>query len=297
MFSLPFGGRGQGLMEDEPIPLAKIKVRDFDLFLSVLYPAEFGLFAASTVDEWTAILDLAAKWNFKSIKALAIRQLSPIASSIDKIVLGRKHDIHEWLGDAYRDVCVRPDPLTYEEGMRLGMGDVIDISAIRHDYGLGVMLRSSFSLSGELQRRFGIDVETRPPIHDVPKAEKEVSEPQELKYAEDKVKEPEGQKDSPFPNDAKTPIKEVAYNPFLSTWGTSDEMKRPEEPAYLMYKDDDLGPNGKPLTKARLKRKKQHQEKEAKEKANRDLERELEEEANLMQESGNGPYEQCEFRD
>jgi hypothetical protein len=54
-----------------------------------------------------------------------------IASPIDKIVLGRKHDIEEWLGDAYEAVCVRDEPLTLEDGMRLGMEDVIKISATR----------------------------------------------------------------------------------------------------------------------------------------------------------------------
>lgn len=87
--------------------------------------------AATTVAEWTAILDLAANWNFKSIKALAIKNLTPIASPIDKIVLGRKHGIEEWLGDAYEAVCVRDEPLTLEDGMRLGMEDVIKISATR----------------------------------------------------------------------------------------------------------------------------------------------------------------------
>jgi hypothetical protein len=38
MFSLPFGGRGQGMTDDEPIALPKVKANDFDLFLSVLYP-------------------------------------------------------------------------------------------------------------------------------------------------------------------------------------------------------------------------------------------------------------------
>lgn len=86
---------------------------------------------ASTVAEWTAILDLAANWNFKSIKALAIKKLACIASPIDKIVLGRKYDIEAWLGDAYEAVCIRDEPLTLEEGNRLGMEDVINISATR----------------------------------------------------------------------------------------------------------------------------------------------------------------------
>ncbi|KIM86027.1 hypothetical protein PILCRDRAFT_816574 [Piloderma croceum F 1598] len=171
MFSLPFGGRGEGLTDDEPIVFNKIKARDFDLFLSILYPAEFGLYAATTVDEWTAILDLAAKWNFRSIKTLAIKQLTPIASPIDKIVWGRKHQINEWLGGAYQSICARADPLTYEEGMRLGMEDVIKISAIRHDNGSRTRGRplpwtGPWLSNEELQKHFGLDIGVLPPSLD-----------------------------------------------------------------------------------------------------------------------------------
>jgi hypothetical protein len=83
------------------------------------------------VDEWTSILDLAAKWKFQSIKALALKQLLPIISPIDKLVLGRRHGITGWLPDAYSAICGRKDALTLEEGLRLGMEDVIKISALR----------------------------------------------------------------------------------------------------------------------------------------------------------------------
>jgi hypothetical protein len=259
---------------------------------------EFGVFAAGTVDEWTAILDLAAKWNFKSIRALAIRQLGPIASSIDKIVLGRKHNIHEWLGDAYRNVCERPDPLTYEEGTRLGMGDVIKISTIRHDFGLGMTSASAFSLNEELQRCFGIDIETGPPIHDVPNAEENYPEPQAQKSV---VEEREAQTVAPFPVYGYKPqnqslIKEVACVP-PPTWAplpplfgaASDEAKRPEELVNFVDRDDNLGLNGKPLTKVQLKKKKQQQEKEAKEKADREFQEQLEKE--LAEEAGYWPLQ------
>jgi hypothetical protein len=114
---------------------------------------------ARTVSEWTSILDLAVKWDFESIKTLAIKELAPIASSIDKIILGRKYHVTEWLSEAYRDICLRQKPLTNEEGMRLGMEDVIKISAI--------MIRDGYSYPGprtwswfsneELQAHFGLD--------------------------------------------------------------------------------------------------------------------------------------------
>lgn len=87
-----------------------------------------------TTDEWAAILHLAAKWKFETIKVLAIERLSAIAPPIDKITLGKQYGIVEWLADAYKAICKRPDPLTIEEGTRLGLEDVIRISAMRQAY-------------------------------------------------------------------------------------------------------------------------------------------------------------------
>lgn len=98
--------------------------------------SEFGVYTASTVEDWSAILQLADTWHFKSIRTLAIKQLAPIASHIDKIVLGRKYGVDEWLADAYEAVCLRDGPLTLEEGRRLGVDDVIRVNTIRHEYGL-----------------------------------------------------------------------------------------------------------------------------------------------------------------
>ncbi|KZP25146.1 hypothetical protein FIBSPDRAFT_687255, partial [Athelia psychrophila] len=120
-----------GLSKREPMVLADISTRDLDLFLSILYPLSFGLYSVSTVDEWSSILHLADKWSFESVRALAITQLAPIASPIDKIVLGRRYGVNEWLSGAYGAVCVQPAALTLDEGRRLGVDDVIRIYAIR----------------------------------------------------------------------------------------------------------------------------------------------------------------------
>jgi hypothetical protein len=97
------------------------------------YLSRIGEFSVTTVEEWTAILELAAKWKFESIKALAIKQLASLASPIDKIVLGRRHHVFDWLSNAYREVCERDAALTLEEANRLGMDDVVKISSFRQD--------------------------------------------------------------------------------------------------------------------------------------------------------------------
>lgn len=81
-----------------------------------------------------SILHLADKWSFQSIKTLAIAKIAPIASSMDKIVIGRQYAVTAWLTNAYQAVCVRPDALTLEEGRRLGIDDIIRINSIRQEF-------------------------------------------------------------------------------------------------------------------------------------------------------------------
>lgn len=78
-------------------------------------------------------MHLADLWGFQSIRALAIKHLVPIASDIDKIVLGKRYAIGGWLVGAYTAVCKRVAPLTEEEGARLGVQDVVRIFTVREE--------------------------------------------------------------------------------------------------------------------------------------------------------------------
>ncbi|KZP08615.1 hypothetical protein FIBSPDRAFT_688896, partial [Athelia psychrophila] len=115
----------------DPFILADVEVAHFDHFLSILYPSEYGMYTAATVDEWTAILHLAVRWGFCSIRTLSIEHLAPIATDIDKIVLGRQYGIDQWLHEAFIAVCMREQSLTKEEGRQMKADDIIEISAIR----------------------------------------------------------------------------------------------------------------------------------------------------------------------
>ncbi|KZP08638.1 hypothetical protein FIBSPDRAFT_761076, partial [Athelia psychrophila] len=121
----------KGLSKEDPFILDDIKAAHFDNFLSILYPYAYGVYTASTVEEWTAILHLANEWRFESIRTLAIKHLAPIATDIDKIILGRQYAIDEWLADAYLAVCLREESLSKEEGTRMEKEDIIEINAIR----------------------------------------------------------------------------------------------------------------------------------------------------------------------
>ncbi|KZP17930.1 hypothetical protein FIBSPDRAFT_864292 [Athelia psychrophila] len=149
--------RVQGVDEKDPIVLPDVSCSDFDEFLAILYPTDFCRPTEKTTAQWTSVLHLAAKWGFESIQLLAIDNLAATAIPVDKIVLGRRYGISDWLAGAYEAVCTRADPLTVEEGMKLGVEDIIRISAARQAYGCGKARYETRHLSDDLGDIFGLE--------------------------------------------------------------------------------------------------------------------------------------------
>ncbi|KAF7979220.1 hypothetical protein HWV62_43172 [Athelia sp. TMB] len=141
---------------DTPLVLADITCSDFDEFLSILYPTDFHRPADKTTQQWASILHLADKWGFESIRLLAVDQLDA-APPVDKIVLGRRYGIAAWLPGAYEAVCTRDAPLTVEEGIRLGVEDVVRIAAARQAYGCGKPRFETRHLARDVREIFGLE--------------------------------------------------------------------------------------------------------------------------------------------
>ncbi|KAK7436524.1 hypothetical protein VKT23_019078 [Stygiomarasmius scandens] len=175
MFSLPIpaGQRPEGESEENPICLHGIATQDFDRLLSILYPLwvvivivsisipqlnfisprNFLEYEMKTVEEWTSILDLACRWDFSSLHELAVNNLYPITSTADKIYLGHIYEVIEWLVPAYTELCTRQEPLTLEEGRKLGVDIVTSIGQVRHQIRYRSNLNRSHDTIVELVRR------------------------------------------------------------------------------------------------------------------------------------------------
>lgn len=123
----------------------------------------------TTVEEWTSVLNLAAKFQFKSIRNLAISHLSTIASPIDKIVLGRKHTIVDWLSYGYRSTCERNEMLTMQEMERLDKKDLLKMA------NLWISRPSGKISDEEVSKMFDLD-KYRPPVQESAKVEEVVEE-------------------------------------------------------------------------------------------------------------------------
>ncbi|KAL1662378.1 hypothetical protein GGF50DRAFT_59088, partial [Schizophyllum commune] len=117
---------------EEPIRLPGITTIDFERFLTMIYPSDIGERDIETVDEWTSVLRLATKWAVPRLRALAIREIEPKATPIEKIVIAREFNLgKDWLLPSFTAICTSTKPLDYEEAERLGLRTVVDIARIR----------------------------------------------------------------------------------------------------------------------------------------------------------------------
>ena len=75
-------------------------------------------------DEWFKLLVISSKLACEAVRARAINELTtirPKVSPIDRIELGTKCNVPQWLPEAYADAFIRESPLTKEEGEKLGL--------------------------------------------------------------------------------------------------------------------------------------------------------------------------------
>ncbi|KAI0828850.1 hypothetical protein BC628DRAFT_1417249 [Trametes gibbosa] len=121
----------EGQTDENPITVPNVKAIDFERFLSMFYPRDVVHSDLTTLEEWTSVLRIAHMYDFKKHSMLAAEQLHTLVTPVDRLLLSREFDIPEWLEPAYYDLGAREATLTYEEGMRLGMAEVIFIADLR----------------------------------------------------------------------------------------------------------------------------------------------------------------------
>src|SRR6266852_9351613 len=83
-----------------------------------------------TFEEWSAILDLSTRWDFISIRELAIRCINT-RDHLKKLVLARKNNVDMWIQPALLELCLRPQPLSLEEARLMDFEDVILVGSVR----------------------------------------------------------------------------------------------------------------------------------------------------------------------
>jgi hypothetical protein len=78
-------------------------------------------------------LHLASKWGFTDLHRASLDAIEPLASAVDKIVLGRMYDLSQWIPGAYLDLLERKNGLSVHEARRMPIEDVVAISQGRYE--------------------------------------------------------------------------------------------------------------------------------------------------------------------
>jgi hypothetical protein len=98
----------------------------------VFYNPKYSVYEAP-LETWLSILKLANRWTFDSVKELSVRELEKIEiEAVEKISIYHDHNISRlYLIPSYISVCKRDKPLSFKEGMSLGMETVLRIAEAR----------------------------------------------------------------------------------------------------------------------------------------------------------------------
>lgn len=80
-----------------------------------------------------SVLKLASKWMMLDLRDMAIRNITPAkeATSIDKIILARKYGISAWLRAGYLELVERPENLSVDDALELGLDSALKICRTR----------------------------------------------------------------------------------------------------------------------------------------------------------------------
>ncbi|TDL22979.1 hypothetical protein BD410DRAFT_769370 [Rickenella mellea] len=149
--------RSQGEGQVPSVKLEDVSNNDFMQFLALLYPRDFQDRESLTPTQWSSLLTMSHTFQIPSLRKLAISFISSTASDVDKIAFGHMHGVKEWLLPSYDALANRNDPLTVEEGWRLGVDVVVRIAKARE---LRLTLGERWSeVGGEVLRRIFEDLE------------------------------------------------------------------------------------------------------------------------------------------
>ncbi|KAI0302320.1 hypothetical protein B0F90DRAFT_1713914 [Multifurca ochricompacta] len=113
------------------ISLGDIESKDFEAFLSVIYPENFEDHDLS-YEQWKSVLHLSTCWGFTSLRNLALKSIKP-PTPFDQLLLARTYSVDCWVLPALSALCERKVPLSLSEARQMSINDVVLVTAVRED--------------------------------------------------------------------------------------------------------------------------------------------------------------------
>ncbi|KZV74166.1 hypothetical protein PENSPDRAFT_682149 [Peniophora sp. CONT] len=108
-----------GSSDTNPIHLGTDVIElDLTSFLKAAYPPPGQAQPELSLEEWMSVFKLAKIWSLADMRDRALSQAERVVSkksSLEKILLGKKHGVVKWLKDGYKAIGCRTSGLTQEE--------------------------------------------------------------------------------------------------------------------------------------------------------------------------------------
>jgi len=98
--------------------------------VNFFYSRDFNASENHSFEELSSILELSTRWSFTSIRELAIRRLEP-PTPHQRLILGRKYGVDQWITLALQDLCERSQPLNPDEARQMDFEDVVLVWSVR----------------------------------------------------------------------------------------------------------------------------------------------------------------------
>lgn len=99
------------------------------------------------VDEWQSVLKLADMWTLDELKTKAVQQCNNLLQgtpAVNKITLGRRYKVADWMIDGYEALCRRREGLNATERAALGDDSAWKIVALREIAWISIMDQSFY---------------------------------------------------------------------------------------------------------------------------------------------------------
>jgi hypothetical protein len=78
------------------------------------------------------VLHLSTRWNFASIRRLALNNIQP-PTPHDRLILARTYSVDHWVIPALSALCEREAPLSLDEARQMDIEDVVLVATVREN--------------------------------------------------------------------------------------------------------------------------------------------------------------------
>ncbi|KAI6124045.1 hypothetical protein EDD16DRAFT_1704033 [Pisolithus croceorrhizus] len=124
----------EGTNDENPIRIDGTSKNDFEQLMKALLYRKYGSQPnlPHGIEQWTSVLKLSTAWNFERLRQAAIDALMESRiGAVDRVVLSQRYYVKNWLLPALNELAKRAEPITLEEGRRMGIVIALKLASVR----------------------------------------------------------------------------------------------------------------------------------------------------------------------